>query len=100
MKLSSQKHLDADTIEEKRAAQDYTVTLATIIDPTTDVDYDLVIDGHHSYAAALLDGVAPEYVFSDYNYQSEVECIGFDDFLAAHYIDSDWYDLETGNPAY
>jgi hypothetical protein len=35
---------------------------------------------------------APE---AEYNYQAEVECIGFDDFMKQHYIDSDWYDVET-----
>jgi phosphoglycolate phosphatase-like HAD superfamily hydrolase len=90
-KISSQKYLDQAIVNQKIDNSDFIVTLATISD-----DYQVVIDGHHSLEAAKQAGVDPIFVESDYNYMSEVECIGFDNFLAAHYIDSAWYDVESG----
>ena len=90
-KISSQKYLDQAVVDQKIDNSDFVVTLATISD-----DYQVVIDGHHSFEAAKQAGIDPIFVESDYNYMSEVECIGFDNFLAAHYIDSAWYDVESG----
>jgi hypothetical protein len=95
MIISSQKYRDADTVAAKIAAADYVVTIATITNADGN-EYSLIVDGHHSHAAAIETGNAPVYVESDYNYQSEVDCIGFEDFLASKYIDSDYYDIETG----
>ena len=95
MKISSQRYIDDEIVQAKRQAKDYTVTVATITDQDGN-DYELVIDGHHSLAAAREDGVEPVYVESDYNYQAEVESCGFDDFLIAKWIDSPYYDIETG----
>ena len=89
--ISSQRYLDENVVAEKQAAAEYVVTLATV------GEYRLVIDGHHSLEAARRDGVAPQYVESEYNYQAEADTIGIDDFLAAHWIDSDWYDIDSNN---
>ena len=95
MIISSQKYRDADTVDAKIAAADYVVTIATITDSDGN-EYSIVVDGHHSHAAAVATGNMPVYVESDYNYQAEVGCIGFDSFLADKWIDSDWYDIESG----
>ena len=95
MKISSQRYINDEIVQAKRNKSDYTVTVATITDSDGN-EYELVIDGHHALAAAREDGVDPIYVESDYNYQSEVECCGFDDFLIAKWIDSNYYDIETG----
>jgi hypothetical protein len=92
MKISSQKHIDQEIVDQKIADGDYTVTVATISD-----EYQLVIDGHHSLAAARQAGVSPVYVDSDYNYRAEAESMGLEAFLESKYIDSDYYDIETGN---
>ena len=89
--ISSQRFLDQDTVDKKIENNDFVVMVATISD-----DYQIVIDGHHSLEAAKQVGVDPIFVESDYNYASEVECIGFDNFLAAHFVDSAWYNIETG----
>ena len=89
--ISSQRFLDQDTVNKKIENNDYVVMVATISD-----DYQIVIDGHHSLEAAKQAGVNPIFVEADYNYMSEVECIGFDNFLASHYVDSAWYNVETG----
>lgn len=95
MKISSQKYIDEATVQEKINNNDYAVTLASITDNAGN-EYDVVVDGHHSYEAAIRTGNNPVYEYSDYDYQSEVDCIGFDAFLESKWIDSDWYDIETG----
>ena len=90
-KISSQKYLDQAIVDQKIDNSDFVVTLATISD-----DYQVVIDGHHSLEASKQAGVDPIFVESDYNYMAEVDCIGFDNFLAAHFVDSAWYNIETG----
>ena len=91
IKISSQRFLDQDVIDQKIMNNDFVVTLATISD-----EYQIVIDGHHSLEAAKQAGVNPVFVESEYDYLAEVECIGFDNFLAAHYVDSAWYNIESG----
>ena len=94
MKISSQKYLDQEIVDKKIEKKDFVVTLATISNDT-DI-YQVVIDGHHSLEAAKQAGIDPFFKEADYNYQEEVECIGFDNWLEQHYIDSDWYDINTG----
>ena len=95
MMITSQRYIDQDTVDAKINDSDYVVMLATIADSDGN-EYDLVVDGHHSYAAAIQSGNAPVYEYSDYNYQAEVDCLGFDDFMASKWIDSEYYDIETG----
>lgn len=94
--ISSQRHLDDEIVEAKRAAKDYAVTLGKII-VVAGAEYQVVIDGHHSLAAAKADGVAP-----DYHEATVTECDregieDIDTYLQSHWVDSDWYDVETGN---
>jgi hypothetical protein len=96
MKISSQKYIDQEIVDQKIEAADYIVTLADLGN-----GLEMVIDGHHSLDAARQTGNSPEYVVSEYNYQAEIESLGsLDAFLEAHWIDSDWYDVETGAPAF
>lgn len=94
MKISSQKYIDQEIVDIKIEEQDFVVTLADIENDGD--EYELVVDGHHSLEAAKQAGVDPVYQYSEYDYQSEINSMGFDDFLASHYMDSDWYDIETG----
>jgi len=95
MMISSQRHLDQSIVDEKIEAEDYVVTLVDLGN-----GMDLVIDGHHSLEAARQTGNEPEYVYATYNYQSEIDCLGLDDFLIAYWVDSDYYDIETGHTAF
>lgn len=95
--ISSQRYLDEDIVEQKRAEKDYDVYYAHIENPDTGEKYRWVVDGHHSLAAAKLDGVSPNMIESDYDYQSEIDSMGFDDFLAAHNDGDEWYDTNTGD---
>jgi hypothetical protein len=97
MIISSQRHLDGEIVAAKREARDYRVTLS----PEFAVDgvrYQAILDGHHSLAAAKLDGVDPSYSVATVQVSDNVALLdtSVEDFLAATWIDSDWYDVETG----
>jgi hypothetical protein len=93
--ISSQRHTDDQIVEAKRAAADYTVTVgkAILIDGET---YRVVIDGHHSLAAARADGVEPVIVEATINNCDREAITDIDEYLESHWIDSDWYDIATG----
>lgn len=97
--ISAQRYRDEDTVEAKRAARDYVVAVS----PEFEIDgetYCVVMDGHHSLAAAIADGVEPEYVeqtATDNDTICVLERGDIDDFLVMHRIDSDYYDVSTGH---
>lgn len=96
--ISSQRYLDDEIVAAKRAARDYVVSVS----PEFQVDgetYTVVLDGHHSLAAARIDGVEPEFTVATVQDNDTIELLvrgSVDDFLALHRIDSDFYDVETG----
>lgn len=97
--ISSQRYLDDDLVQAKRAAKDYVVHISPLI--TVDgADYRVVQDGHHSLEAAKLDGASPVYVEQTATDNDRIGLIREDgledDFLSASYVDSDWYDVSTG----
>lgn len=82
--ISSQRHLNESIVEDKRANKDYDV----IISPEFEIEgetYAVVIDGHHSLAAAKKDGTEPVYIVG--NASEHHDAIGLldsgqiDDFL-------------------
>lgn len=78
--ITNQIHLDAAVVQQKREAGDYTVQVSpVIVDEQTGGKYRVVIDGHHSLEAARLDGVPPQLVEGGYG-------------------ESDYFDVETGDP--
>lgn len=93
--ISSQRYLSEETVEAKRVSKDYEVTLGKLI--TVDgVDYRVVIDGHHSLAAANADGVNPTYSIATATECDRESIDDLDQYLESHWIDSDYYDVETG----
>ena len=96
MIISSQRHIDDSIVEAKRANRDYTVTIGKVIDIDGET-FRVVIDGHHSLAAARADGVAPELVEASVADCDREAIDDVDDYLESHWVDSDWYDIETGN---
>lgn len=59
--ITSQDFLSDEIVEAKQAAKDYEV----LVSPEFEFEgqtFRVLLDGHHSFAAALLDGVAPEMV--------------------------------------
>ena len=58
-----QSYLNEQVVENKRSQKDYVVSVAPFLDDEDTVF--IVVDGHHSLAAALLDNVSPKIVFVD-----------------------------------
>jgi hypothetical protein len=98
MIITSQSHRDEETVEAKRAAKDYEVTLS----PEFEIDgetYQVIIDGHHSFEAARLDGVEPEFrvaTSQDHDAIGMIERGEIDQFLEAVYHGEDYRDAYTG----
>ncbi len=96
--ISSQHFRDEDIVQAKRDAQDYEV----FVSPAFEFDGQMirvVLDGHHSYDAAILDGVSPEFIEQDASDNDKIGLINageLEDFLEAAYVDGDWYNIETG----
>lgn len=95
-KISSQRHLDEEIVEAKRAAKDFDVTLGKVI-AVDGVEYQVVIDGHHSLAAAIADGAEPEYHVATVTECDREGIQDVEEYLEAHWVDSDYYNIDTGS---
>ncbi len=97
--ISSQRYIDDETVETKRAAADYEV----FVSPSFEIDgetYRVVLDGHHSLEAAKLDGVEPTYIEQDATDNDRIGLLNagnVEDFLAATHMGDDYYDIATGH---
>lgn len=101
MIISSQKYLDDVVVEQKRAANDYAITIS----PEFEIDgqvMQVIIDGHHSLAAAQADGVNATFVVATISDDDRIGLLdkSVDDYLAANYMDSDWYDVATNRTVF
>lgn len=94
--ISSQRYRDDDIVEAKREAEDYDVYIYAI--ELDGVDYEVVVDGHHSLEAARLAGKEPNWLRIDdaveREYNSEVKMYGTVEW--SHLNDSPYYDVHTG----
>jgi hypothetical protein len=101
--ISSQRFLDEEKVADKLAARDFIVSISPAFVADFGIDgatYQVVLDGHHSLAAAKIAGVDAEFVTVDESEHDAVALLAagkVDDFLAVTYIDSDYYNVETGN---
>lgn len=97
--ISSQRYLDDETVEAKRESKNYTVTTYDLT--VNGVDYEVVINGHHALAAALADGVEPQYVAAPREIASGfdyvIELVGVETWLEQNFCDSSWYNPITGH---
>ena len=98
MLISSQRYINDEIVAEKIANQDFEVQVS----PEFEIDGMLVrvvVNGHHSFAAAKQSGIDPVFCEQD---ASENDMVGLieqgriDDFMAIARIDSDYYDVTTG----
>lgn len=102
MIISSQHTLNEEKVEQYMARIQAGETLEIVVaDLSGDEcdEYDItgiLIDGHHRLEACNRMGVKPEVVSPDYDYQAELDRMGMDEFLAAHWNDGDWMDIRTG----
>lgn len=102
MLITSQSFRDEAIVAEKRIAKDYEITVS----PKFEIDgdsYRVLIDGHHSFEAARLDGVEPECREAT---PQDHDAIGLilrgeiDQFLAVLSHGEDYRDAYTGKFAF
>lgn len=99
MIISSQRHLDSEIVNEKiaqlEAEQPSEIVLQTWAVGGDFDDIEILFDGHHTLEAAQQLGIAIRF--------EQVECtenLTGEDMLNQFWMDSDWYDIETGNAAF
>ena len=96
--ISSQHHIDDEIVGAKRADGDYEV----LVSPEFEIKgmmVRIVLDGHHSLAAAKADGVEPEWIEASARDDDRIGLLNdgkIDDFLSTTWMDGDYYDVETG----
>jgi hypothetical protein len=101
--ITSQHHLDDAIIAEKIAARDFEVMVSPVI--TVDgAEYQVILDGNHSLAAALAVGAEPEYVEASARDHDAVGLIRAGEitlFLeAVHMGEGDYLDAITRKPVW
>lgn len=96
--ISSQEFRDEEIVNIKRIAKDYDVLLSPVFEVDSEV-FQVVLDGHHSYEAAKLDGVQPHFTVASATLNDNVALLASGDvetFLETQYIDGPFRDVETG----
>lgn len=91
--ISSQRYIDPKIVAIKRAAADYIVQY--VIVHVGEETYAVVVDGHHSIAAARADCVDLEYEEAHPEVFAEAASNGLA-FLEAHHLGDDYYYVSTG----
>jgi len=95
--ISSQHFLDDEIVQSKVDAADFVVTLSPVFE-VEGVVVQVVLDGHHSFAAAQRVGVEPEYEVATVQTNDAINLIAADpvSFLEAVWVDGDYYDVING----
>ncbi len=96
--ISSQRYLDDSVVAQKLADNDFEVLVSPVFEHDGMI-MRVVVDGHHSLAAAKLAGVEPKFYTVDSRDVDNVQMIEdglFSDYLEATWIDSDYYNVDTG----
>lgn len=95
--ISSQHYINWDVVEEKMEAlkgADRVVIPFSYVGEIDGEEYAAQCDGHHTLAAARELGI--EVVFE---VKDDPEGLTGEELLDARYIDGDWYDVGTSDPA-
>lgn len=95
--ISSQRYIDDEIVSAKIEANDFEV----LVSPSFEIDGEMVaviLDGHHSYHAAVESGVSPEFVEATAQNHDAVALIesDADTFLEAVHMGDDYYYVDTG----
>jgi hypothetical protein len=96
--ISAQEYRNEATVAEKLAAADFTVFLSPVFEIDGE-EYQVVLDGHHSYEAAVQAGVEPEFEIQsvrDNDTLALLEEGRVEDFLELHIIDGEYRHIATG----
>jgi len=99
MIISSQRYLDNDIVKQKILTIENEVNIPVVfVGEWQGEKLYAIVDGHHTQDAALQTGAKINYVeTSGNNYDSRWT---LEDYLENLYIDSDWYNIETGEPIF
>jgi len=92
--LSSQRYLNELTVEEKKlelSGADSVSIPCSYVGIIDGEEYAIIADGHHTLSAAKELGIK-----AIYNIQDDPERLRGDELLEARYIDSAYYNVETG----
>jgi len=95
--ISSQLFRNETIIAEKQQNKDYGVAVS----PEFEVDgetFRVILDGHHSYEAAIRDGVEPEFHEASENEDDRLCVLNrgeIEDFLSLTWIDTNYYNVST-----
>lgn len=96
MIISSQRHLDASIVADKSAAGDYAVLLSPEFE-AGGLTVQVLLDGHHSYAACAADGGQLRVTVAS---ATDHDAVGLlpdaEAFLEAVHMGDDYYDVATG----
>ena len=96
--ISSQRYLDEAIVAVKIENEDFEVQVSPEFEFEGET-YRVVMDGHHSYAAAKKAGAEPVFYEQDASDNDRIALLengNTEDFFDVCRIDSDWYDIETG----
>lgn len=87
--ITSQNHIDQDIVAAKVAAGDFEVQVSPefVYEGET---YQVILDGHHSYAAALEAGVTPDFVVQSKRDNDRVALLERGDVLG--FLEACWHD--------
>jgi hypothetical protein len=102
MIISSQHTVNEEIVEayiERIEAGETFVALVATLESDELAEYGItgiLVDGHHRLEAYSRLGLEIEFIETEIDYQAELSHMGMDDFLAAHWNDGDWYNIETG----
>lgn len=97
--ISSQRYIEDSIVEAKKEAADYDV----FVSPVFEIDGQemrVVLDGHHSLAAAIENGEEPiftEYDATEHDAICLLEAGDVDGFLMAVHMGDDYYNVFTGS---
>ena len=95
--ISSQRYIDDEIVAQKIEEGDFTVLLSPVF-KIDGQEYQVIMGGHHRYHAAKETGVEPDYIILTVHDDDRIALMeeNIDEFLEAAWVDSDWYEIETG----
>ncbi|TWD58117.1 hypothetical protein FB480_101872 [Agrobacterium vitis] len=96
--ISAQEFRDEAVVAEKIANQDFTVFLSPVFEIDGE-EYQVVLDGHHSYQAAIEAGVEPDFEVQTATQNDTIGLLNagnIEDFLTANVVDSEYRHIATG----
>ena len=100
--ISSQDYLDDDKVSEKSDNGVYVVQISLEFEVDGE-KYRVIVDGHHSLAAAIADGKTPEFEEQSSRHNDHIAALengNVDDFLEQTHMGDDWRNRITGKSVF